>query len=192
MLRIVGPIFLFVAFLLASQPAFAQEDEIVRLKHASQGLVKPSDDLNAPYRNRARGNRYVPGGGLMISFDFNGDELVSLEELERGATEAFAVADANEDGALSALEQQDWAEELPTQDDTLANPVRFDPNLDRRVSLDEFSSVILQLGLAYLDQELQLIRLSDLVATARRPERPKPRRVGQTQGNRGERQRPQR
>lgn len=171
MIRNICTIILF-SFAFA-EISVAQEDDIVRLKHAGQGLVKPTKDLNAPYRNSGPKSRYVPGGGLMMSFDYNEDQHVSMDELARGAKDAFANADANEDGTLSALEQQDWAEDLPTQDDTLANPVRFDPNLDRRVSLEEFSSVILQLGLAYVDQDLQLIKLSDLRAQPKRAERKK-------------------
>ena len=35
---------------------------------------------------------------------------------------------------LQMLEQQAWARSLPTRDNSLANPVRFDPNLDRRTA----------------------------------------------------------
>ncbi|MFN3293565.1 MAG: isoaspartyl peptidase/L-asparaginase, partial [Gemmobacter sp.] len=40
---------------------------------------------------------------------------------------------------------------FPVRDDTLANPVRFDPNLDRIVTYEEFYTVILQLAAPYQD-----------------------------------------
>ena len=71
--------------------------------------------------------------------------------------------DANADGSLSALEQQDWANNLPTRDDTLANPVRFDPNLDRIVNVTEFVTVVAQLTLDHADPDGN-IYLSKLAA----------------------------
>ena len=98
-----------------------------------QGHVKSGD----PHARHASG-RLVAGGGLIMSFDADDNGRVTPSELNTGSVAAFAVADANQDGRLSALEQQDWANNLPTRDDTLANPVRFDPNLDRMVSQSEF------------------------------------------------------
>ena len=77
---------------------------------------------------------------------------------------AFSSADKNADGYLTALEQQDWAASLPTRDDSLANPFRFDPNLDRRVDLDEFTLVINNLGLDYADEASGDIIVADLKA----------------------------
>ena len=121
-------------------------DDIVRLP--GQGRLKP----DAPHGRHASG-RLVPGGGLIVSFDANDDGHVTPDELRTGAVAAFAVADANADGSLSALEQQDWANNLPTRDDTLANPVRFDPNLDRIVSVTEFVAVVAQLTVDHADPD---------------------------------------
>ena len=121
-------------------------DDIVRLP--GQGRLKP----DAPHGRHASG-RLVPGGGLIVSFDANDDGRVTPDELRTGAIAAFTVADANADGSLSALEQQDWANDLPTRDDTLANPVRFDPNLDRIVSVTEFVAVVAQLTVDHADPD---------------------------------------
>ena len=143
----------------AALPAAAQAegdgDDIVRLP--GQGLVKP--DGLPPQLKYAR---LVPGGGLIASFDTNSDGTVSALELKDGIRAAFEVADANGDGQLVALEQIDWAESLPTRDDTLANPVRFDPNLDRVVTFEEFAAVINQLAGNYQDADgaIEISKLS--------------------------------
>lgn len=129
-------------FLMAAGDA--ETDDIVRLpgeaQRANGGPPQP------------KGMRYVPAGGLFASFDTNQDGTITAEELITGIRAAFAEADANEDGNLSALEQQAWAANLPIRDDTLANPVRFDPNLDRIVTPEEFEYVLLQLARNYQDE----------------------------------------
>lgn len=164
------PSLILSALLLATLPAVAQAegdgDDIVRLP--GQGLVKP-DGLPAELKLE----RLVPGGGLIASFDTNGDGRVSALELKDGIRAAFTAADANEDGQLSALEQIDWAESLPTRDDTLANPVRFDPNLDRVVTFEEFAAVINQLAGNYQDADasIDIARLSAPEPKAERGDR---------------------
>lgn len=164
------PSLILSALLLAALPAVAQAegdgDDIVRLP--GQGLVKP-DGLPADLKLE----RLVPGGGLIASFDTNGDSRVSALELKDGIRAAFTAADANQDGQLSALEQIDWAESLPTRDDTLANPVRFDPNLDRVVTFEEFAAVINQLAGNYQDADgsIGISKLSAPEPTAERGDR---------------------
>lgn len=166
MRRALPPLLLAAAFFMAfpvNAQAEGDGDELVRLP--GQGLVKP----DSPTAQRNLG-RLVPGGGLFASFDANSDGRISAEELVSGTRAAFLLADANEDGQLVALEQQDWAADLPTRDDTLANPVRFDPNLDRFVTFAEFEAVIAQLASNYQDDR-GVIELAKLSAPDPRPER---------------------
>ncbi len=59
---------------------------------------------------------------------------------------------------------------LPTLDDTLSNPVRFDPNLDRLVTFEEFRDVISKLAANYQDANGS-IGIARLSAPEPRPER---------------------
>lgn len=169
MRRILPPL-LLSALLLAALPVYAQAeddgDELVRLP--GQGLVKPD---SAPAQRNI--GRLVPGGGLFASFDADNDGVISAAELETGTRAAFLLADKNNDGQLVALEQQDWAAGLPTLDDTLSNPVRFDPNLDRVVTFEEFRDVISKLAANYQDSSgsIEMARLS---APEPRPDRNDP------------------
>jgi len=153
----------YLAFIFAAGScctlAHAQvdDDELVRLP--GQGEVR-SDDLRA----RTNADRLKPGAGLFITFDSNEDGRISPFEVDVGIPIAFRVADRNSDGYLTALEQQNWAAGLPTRDDSLANPFRFDPNLDRRVDLEEFTTVIVNLGTDYADETSGDIIVSDLKA----------------------------
>lgn len=136
-------------------------DEIVRL---------PGQQAGQPDKIALRGGkaeRLVPGGVLIASFDADANGVISKDELSQGIAEAYALADANGDGELTALEQQAWAANMPVRDDTLANPVRFDPNLDRIVTYEEFYAVIQQLAASYQDGAGD-ITLASLIA----PERP--------------------
>ncbi|MEQ9504983.1 MAG: EF-hand domain-containing protein [Hyphomonas sp.] len=159
-MRRAMPSLLLSLLLLTAMPVFAQAaeddgDDLVRLP--GQGEVNP--DTGLAQRNLGR---LVPGGGLFASFDTDDDGRISAEELATGTEAAFKLADANGDGQLVALEQLDWAAGLPTRDDTLANPVRFDPNLDRVVTFDEFRSVIALLAANYQDERgvIEIARLS--------------------------------
>jgi hypothetical protein len=162
------------ALLCLAGTAVAQEpdalDEVVRLP--GQGQVKAD-----AYPGRRAHTRLVPGGGLIMSFDADGDGRVTPAELQEGAIRAFAAADTNAEGSLSALEQQAWAKSLPTHDDTLANPVRFDPNLDRVVDKSEFLDVIAQLAAAYTDAATGDVLISSLDAPERDRDRPEQREL---------------
>ena len=155
----------FVAVSLGSvSHAQADEDELVRLP--GQGELR-SPEL----KDRAKAVRLKPGAGLFITFDEDQNGRISSGEIDAGIPLAFRNADKNEDGYLTALEQQDWAAGLPTRDDSLANPFRFDPNLDRRVDIDEFTLVISNLGLDYADEATGDILVSDLKAPRLRSDR---------------------
>ena len=146
---------------LLSAPAFAEdEDDLVRLP--GQGQVK-TDKVK-----EVGAERLAPGGGLMTTFDADGDGRVSAAELENGIRDAFKAADSNEDGELTPLEQQDWASNLPTRDESLLNPARFDPNLDRIVSLGEFGNVVRSMAAGYTEEGSDEVVLASL---KRKPKR---------------------
>lgn len=157
MIRSITLAALSAACLTISAHAQVDEDELVRLP--GQGELR--DDA---LRQRAQADRLKPGAGLFITFDSDSNGRISRTEIDAGIPAAFETADNNADGYLTALEQQDWARSLPTRDDSLANPFRFDPNLDRRVDLDEFTLVINNLGLDYADETSGDIIISDLKA----------------------------
>lgn len=163
-----------------SAHAQVDDDDLVRLP--GQGEIR-SDGV----REQAKGTRLKPGAGLFITFDQDENGRISPTEINAGIPVAFESADENRDGYLTALEQQDWAAGLPTRDDSLANPFRFDPNLDRRVDLDEFTSVISNLGLDYADEVSGDIIVSDLKAPRKKAED----RRGAAAAERPQRDRPQ-
>ena len=142
---------------VSAQAQSVDEDELLRLP--GQGEVR-----DASLRERAKADRLKPGAGLFITFDTDNNGRITQSELDTGIPAAFSRADSNEDGFLTALEQQDWARSLPTRDDSLANPFRFDPNLDRRVDLEEFTLVIRNLGIDYADEASGDIIIADLKA----------------------------
>lgn len=159
MARLFGLPLLMSALLLApvAGPAMAEDDTLVRLP--GSGEVKSEQA-----RSKLKADRLKPGGGLLASFDTDENGKISETELRAGIELAFFEADQNGDGALTALEQQAWARGLPTRDDSLANPVRFDPNLDRRVSFAEFSAVISNLAVDYTGDGHTELHLASLKA----------------------------
>ncbi len=152
-----------LASCLGASPVLAQDqdDEIVRLP--GQGFTKPE-----ARKGRNLPDRLVPGGGLFVSFDLDADGQITPAERAIGIAAAFEQADTNADGELTAFEQISWAGGLPTHDDTLANPVRFDPNLDRSVSRDEFADVIGELATHYADASSGIIAIAALKAPDRK------------------------
>ena len=168
MFRILSIVSLATASLALSANAQLEssldEDELVRLP--GQGELREAGLLD-----RTKAKRLKPGAGLLLTFDTDEDGRISTLEIDAGIPVAFSSADRNEDGYLTALEQQDWAASLPTRDDSLANPFRFDPNLDRRVDLEEFTLVISNLGVDYANEETGDILVADLKAPDLRRDR---------------------
>lgn len=150
----------FVCAVMPAAVADGDDDELVLL--TAEGQLR-----DRSLRDRVQADRLKPAGGLFLSFDANGDGRVTVEEVDAGIIEAFSAADGNDDGKLTALEQQDWARSLPTRDETLANPARFDPNLDKRVEPDEFAAVIRAIGADYSKADNGEILLADLKAPRR-------------------------
>lgn len=158
MIRTIAPL-LFVLVATPAMPAAGETDQDAVVRLPGSGEVKSEED-----RSKLNMDRLKPGGGLLASFDSNDDGRISQGELETGIQDAFAEADANNDEQLTAIEQQQWAASLPTRDDSLANPVRFDPNLDRRVSFAEFSNVIMDLARDYREEDQQELHVAALKA----------------------------
>ena len=155
------------AFALAQEapdvPSTSAEDPIVRLP--GQGEVRETARPGPDGEERLAGaRRLLPGGGLLVSFDTDGDGRITAAEIDAGIPAAFAEADADGDGYVTPLEQQDWAARLPTRDDSLANPARFDPNLDRRASLEEFDQVVRQIAAVYREEGEGELTIASLAA----------------------------
>ncbi|MEM9669040.1 MAG: hypothetical protein AAF950_08960 [Pseudomonadota bacterium] len=153
-------LFLLCTSAMFALPIAASAQDPVRLP--GQGEVKRDA---APQLKKA--DRLIPGGGLLLSFDTDQDGRVSDAELMAGIESAFAEADNNADGFLTPLEQISWSESLPTRDASLSNPARFDPNLDRRVSSEEFHTVIVGFAEDVSDEETGEIVLASLKAKRR-------------------------
>ena len=159
---------LLILLLMMTAPALSQTapddgEELLRLP--GSGEFRP--DLTKP---RAL-DRLVPGGGLLMSFDADEDGVITSEEVALGIPAAFAKADDNEDGRITPLEQVRWSETLPTRDTSLANPARFDPNLDRAVRIEEFQDVITVFAAIYADETTGNITLDALKAKERKDKR---------------------
>jgi hypothetical protein len=148
-------------------------EEIVRLPPRGELREELSRadlrDLREARAQRPREVILVPGGGLILSFDADGDGEIDAGELSAGIAAQFGRADLSGDGVLTPLEQIRWAESLPTRDDTLGNPARFDPNLDRQVSVAEFEAVIRQLAGVHTQADTGRLLVEDLYMEVERP-----------------------
>lgn len=140
-----SPVFGQTVAVTQTTPNFA-DDEILRLP--GQGELKPEA---AKIVGRDT-ERLIAGGGLILSFDTNADSIVTPDELRTGIEVAFENADRNADGRITPLEQMAWSDSLPTRDTSLANPARFDPNLDRVVRQAEFAEVVLTFAAGLADE----------------------------------------
>ncbi len=180
--------YLFITTLLLSTclsvMAGAQEPSIETVETVDDSLVRLPDRMQRRFFGRFRSSdslKFVPGGALILSFDKDNNELISQSELRTGINEAFDLADKNLSGYLSIFEQKEWASTLKVRDDTLANPVRFDPNLNGSISYEEFAGVILMLAKQYqnekgtiLFESLVQIDEEDIKPEKDKPEKPKP------------------
>lgn len=145
---------LCLAFGFGAGPAQAEDDGLVRLP--GQGELKSDTTYVEGI------GRLVPGGGLLLSFDADQDMQITPSEISAGIEAAFLKADENEDGRITPLEQIKWTETLPTRDASLANPARFDPNLDRSVRNEEFRDVILAFATIHADETTGIIPVVNL------------------------------
>lgn len=154
-----------LSFLILTCFSFASLAQETSIETVDDSVVRLPEQIQRRLMGRY-GNtdnlKFVPGGALILSFDQNDDRLVSQTELKIGIDKAFDLADKNYSGYLSVFEQQEWAYNLQVKDDTLANPVRFDPNLNGSISYEEFSSVISLLAKQY-ENESGIIHFDSLI-----------------------------
>jgi hypothetical protein len=171
-------------FLALTGTAFAQaSDQTVEVDRSEpvtpQGAVdhvvgpapRPGGGMRIP-----EGVRMVsPGALLFASFDRDYDGRIVLAEIETGAAGAFAVADRNNDDAITGFEQSDWAKSVGAIGDVLSNPMTFDVDLDRSVTRVEFLN-----GLKRLASQLSPgdITFADLVKPLNQAEEGEPARGG--------------
>lgn len=80
----------------------------------------------------------APGALIYASFDRNFDGVITNEEIDWGAAQAFDIADKNRDGFITGFEQTDWAARMGAAGDVMANAMTFDIDLDRQVTRAEF------------------------------------------------------
>ena len=158
-------IFISTCLSLTAVAREATIEHVDSLQSSDESVVRLPERMQRRFMGRFRSTeslKFVPGGALILSFDEDEDEQVNRYELERGIDEAFNLADKNLNGYLSVFEQKEWASTLEVQDDTLANPVRFDPNLNGSISYEEFAGVISLLAKQY-ESEKGIIHLESLV-----------------------------
>jgi hypothetical protein len=136
-------------------PALAQDvDRIDRIT----GSTTPGGSFRPP-----EGVKVVsPGALVFASFDGNFDGSITREEITAGAQHAFKAADRNSDGAITGFEQTDWAASMGDAAGVLANAMTFDIDLDRSVTLAEFTSGLLRMADQIAD-ETGAVRFSDLI-----------------------------
>jgi Ca2+-binding EF-hand superfamily protein len=83
----------------------------------------------------------MSGDALMfVSFDADGDLVISRAEIEAGLAREFARADVNADGELQPIEYQNWA--LAVLGGAAMGPYRldFDRNVDNVITRAEFDA----------------------------------------------------
>lgn len=148
----------FVISVLSVSALAQDQDEVVRLPGQGELKLEAVDYVEDI-------GRLIPGGGLLLSFDTDKNKEITPEELESGIEAAFLLADRNKDGRMTPLEQIKWTQTLPSHDVSLANPARFDPNLDRVVRNEEFHDVIMILATQHMDEVTGIIHVSALKST---------------------------
>jgi hypothetical protein len=110
-----------------------------------------------------------PAAMLFASFDTDHDGQITDAEIDAGAAISFAVADKNHDGAITGFEQSDWATLVGSGGDVLANPMQFDSDLDRSVTLAEFTSGLHRLADTLKKKGESVLAYADLVQPLQPP-----------------------
>jgi len=145
-------------------PAVAQDvDRIDRIT----GTTGPGGSFRPP-----EGVKVVsPGALVFATFDSNLDGGITREEITAGAQGAFKVADRNGDGAITGFEQTDWAASMGDAAGVLANAMTFDIDLDRSVTLVEFTSGLQRMADQIADDS-GVVKFTDLIQPLNRAAEP--------------------
>jgi len=79
---------------------------------------------------------------MFVSFDADGDAVVTNAEIDAGLTREFARADSNGDGQLQPIEFQNWSHLV--LGGGMLGPYRldFDRNVDNVITREEFNTEI--------------------------------------------------
>jgi hypothetical protein len=154
-----------IAVLVAAGAAPAMAQDIDRVDRIT-GSVGPGGSFRAP-----EGVKVVtPGALLFASFDADLSGMITPEELTAGAARAFKVADRNGDGVVTGFEQTDWATAMGDSTGVLANAMTFDIDLDRTVTLAEFTSGLRRIADQLADAS-GVLKFTDLIQPlSRQPE----------------------
>src|ERR1043165_4143669 len=79
---------------------------------------------------------------MFVSWDTNGDLVVSPDEIEAGIAREFARADSNHDGRIEPIEFQAWANVVLGGGQMGPYRLDFDRNVDNVISREEFANEI--------------------------------------------------
>lgn len=77
---------------------------------------------------------------MLVSFDANGDLVVSAEEIEAGLSREFSRADANADNEVQPIEFQNWANAVLGGGQMGPYRLDFDRNVDNVITRAEFEN----------------------------------------------------
>lgn len=140
---------------LCAAPAIAQDvDRIDRIT----GSTGPGGSFRPP-----EGVKVVsPGALVFASFDSNFDGSITPDEITAGAQGAFKVADRSGDGLITGFEQTDWAAAMADATGVFANAMTFDIDLDRSVTLAEFTAGLKRIATQVAGED-GTVAFSDLV-----------------------------
>jgi hypothetical protein len=109
------------------------------------GLAALAACATTPNRNNSQEpiHALLSGDALMfVSFDTNGDLVVSHDEMEAGITREFQRADTNHDGELQPIEFQNWANSVLGGPQVGPYRLDFDRNVDNVITREEFQHEI--------------------------------------------------
>jgi EF hand domain-containing protein len=97
----------------------------------------PGSHLNEPIRALLSADVM-----MFISWDANGDLVVSPDEIEAGIAREFERADTNHDGRIEPIEFQAWANAVLGGGQMGPYRLDFDRNVDNVISREEFANEI--------------------------------------------------